>query len=243
MSTWLNTHYGFAYPLTVMRSKRKKSIGFSIKHNAITLRVPFASTAETIQQAVSSKQQWLTTKIKELQQHPPPQPRPYEHGDSLPYLGETFTLALHDSTEKIPQAVHVDRQQLHLQLPPQLLQQRRQRQMAIHHWYQQQASDYLRQRTHHYANIIAVKPQKLRIKNYRSRWGSCSSQAVISYDWRLVMMPVAVIDYVVIHELCHLIELNHSPRFWQLVQRYCPAYKQQQQWLRANEHHYVAFSP
>ena len=82
---------------------------------------------------------------------------------------------------------------------------------------------------------IGVNYRALRIRSARTRWGSCSPRGTLSFNWKLVMAPPVVIEYVVVHELCHLKELNHSPSFWKLVETHCPGWRAQRKWLRANE--------
>lgn len=79
---------------------------------------------------------------------------------------------------------------------------------------------------------MEVKHARITIRDQKTRWGSCSSRGNLNFNWRLVMAPPPIIDYVVIHELAHLIELSHSPRFWETVERYCPDHREHRRWLR-----------
>ncbi|NJL93984.1 MAG: M48 family metallopeptidase [Anaerolineae bacterium] len=110
---------------------------------------------------------------------------------------------------------------------------------AIESWYRTQARQDLPPRAARWASQIDVSFQKVTIKSQRTRWGSCSSLGNLNFNWRLIQAPPGAVDYVVIHELCHLIELNHSPRFWSLVATHCPDYKTWMRWLQ--EHHYQLF--
>ena len=89
-------------------------------------------------------------------------------------------------------------------------------------------------RVAHYAPLVGVTCGRITIRNQRSRWGSCSSQGNLNFNCLLMLCPPEVIDYVVVHELCHRKEMNHSPRFWAEVARVLPDYKQRQQWLKDN---------
>ncbi len=86
----------------------------------------------------------------------------------------------------------------------------------------------------YYACIIGVKYNRITIKHQATRWGSCSAKGNLNFNCLLVLCPPEVCDYVIIHELCHLKELNHSPRFWAEVEKYCPNYKTHKQWLKDN---------
>jgi predicted metal-dependent hydrolase len=101
-------------------------------------------------------------------------------------------------------------------------------------WYRQRAQQLLVAKTALWSIQIAVEPQRITIKEQKTRWGSCSSKSNINYNWRIVMAPPEVIDYLVIHELCHLRVPNHSPLFWQEVARFSPHFKQHRTWLKDN---------
>nr|WP_245256475.1 SprT family zinc-dependent metalloprotease [Bartonella tamiae] len=85
-----------------------------------------------------------------------------------------------------------------------------------------------------HAKKVGKKPASIRYKDTKSRWGSCSSQANLSFSWRIIMAPLPVVNYLVAHEVAHLIEMNHSARFWALCERLCPQSKQHQTWLKRN---------
>ncbi|MBA2564550.1 MAG: M48 family metallopeptidase, partial [Gemmatimonadetes bacterium] len=84
------------------------------------------------------------------------------------------------------------------------------------------------------AAAIGLHPERVSVRDQRTKWGACSASRGVSLNWRLVLAPTAVLDYVVVHELCHLRELNHSPRFWALVGRHRPGFEAQRAWLRDN---------
>lgn len=98
-------------------------------------------------------------------------------------------------------------------------------------WLQHQASVFLPQRLHNWTDRLGYRPAKVVLRDQTSRWGSCSSKGTISLNWRLIMAPLRVIDSILVHELCHLKELNHSPRFWQLVNQHIDDYAFSRQWL------------
>ena len=91
---------------------------------------------------------------------------------------------------------------------------------------QRQASAVFAERIAHYAPLVGHPPPALRLSSARTRWGSCSEKTGISLNWRLIHLPLALIDYVVAHELAHLVEMNHSPRFWAVVERLCPDWRE-----------------
>lgn len=107
--------------------------------------------------------------------------------------------------------------------------------LLLEKWYRRQAEDYFKKRVPLLADLVNRDLKKVTIRSQRSRWGSCSSNLTISLNWRLIMAPDSVSDYVVYHELAHLTHMNHSRAFWRLVEDYHPNYKVAEQWLK--DHH------
>ena len=103
-------------------------------------------------------------------------------------------------------------------------------------WYKGKAKAYIEERVRHYSGVLNLYPEHVRIGSARSRWGSCSHKNHLSFTWRLIMAPHSVIDYVVIHELAHIKEKNHSNRFWNLVEEIVPDYGTHRKWLRKKGH-------
>ncbi len=101
-------------------------------------------------------------------------------------------------------------------------------------WYISKARELLAERIRIYSPLIGLSPKKLAVKEQKTRWGSCSSKGNINLNWKLVMSPLPVADYVVIHELCHLKEMNHSKKFWGIVEAIMPDYKVYRKWLKEN---------
>ena len=101
----------------------------------------------------------------------------------------------------------------------------------IERWYRREAATYLASRVEHYAPRLGVQPSRVTVRGQRSRWGSCSGKGTVSLNWRLMMVPSALADYVVVHELCHLRHMNHSPHFWAMVSGVVPDYRQRRRCL------------
>jgi predicted metal-dependent hydrolase len=98
-------------------------------------------------------------------------------------------------------------------------------------WLENRARPVIRQKAEAWALRLGVKYERISIRNQRTRWGSCSRLGNLSFNWRLIMVPEPVLDYVVIHELCHLKEMNHQKSFWKQVALYCPQWREQRLWL------------
>ena len=107
-------------------------------------------------------------------------------------------------------------------------------QQALEKWLRQQALAVLQERTAHYAELMGVVYQSVKLSSAAKRWGSCSIKGNLNFSWRLVFYPLAVLDYVVVHELAHRREMNHSAAFWKVVATWMPDYKKYRKWLRDN---------
>lgn len=100
--------------------------------------------------------------------------------------------------------------------------------------YREAAKEYFPKRVSYFAHILGIGYGKISIRDQKTRWGSCSSEGNLSFNWRLILAPPNVLDYVVVHELCHRKEMNHSHEFWALVEAVMPNYKEYRKWLRIN---------
>jgi predicted metal-dependent hydrolase len=103
---------------------------------------------------------------------------------------------------------------------------------ALLTWYRAKAREILAERVTTWEACMGVQHARLTVRDQRSRWGSCSSRGSLSFSWRLILAPPPILDYVVIHELAHLRELNHGARFWEIVEHHCPEYAERRRWLR-----------
>jgi predicted metal-dependent hydrolase len=113
--------------------------------------------------------------------------------------------------------------------------------ILVEEWYRFQAKLLLQEKAEEWSRIIGVEYKELNIRAQKTRWGSASRKKIISFNWKLLKAPEPIIDYVVIHELAHLKEMNHSVRFWDMVSQYHPQYKQSRLWLRKNQDLLVSF--
>ena len=152
-----------------------------------------------------------------------------ENGDILYYLGEARTLRIMRE-ERSRARVKLVMDLLLMWAPYEADYEYRREQLEK--WYRREAAAVFEEKAEEFATRLHVSFQDIRIKDQKSRWGSCSSKRNMNFNWRLLMAPEPVCDYVIIHELCHLIHMNHSADFWNLVESICPDYRQYKKWLR-----------
>ena len=207
----------------VNRSKRRRTLGIKITSEAeVVIQVPYALSKQKVDDFVSEHQNWIDKKQMAILQNI--QEKETLLKTKFMYLGQLYdlfesddTLEIYfdDTTIIIPKGTH---------------------KAAVDQWYKDRAEDILYDRITIYQSFIDKSPRHVRVKKLKSRWGSCSSHGDISLNIQLIKSPLYVIDYVVVHELCHLIYLDHSRFFWTLVKSILPEYKKAHAWLKSNGH-------
>ncbi len=211
---------------TIIRSKRK-TFALEVKRDGrLVVRVPLRATRAQVEALVSQKSDWIKAKqelVKSL--YPPVPPRQYVNGEDFLYLGQSYKLAIVGGAAE--PLVLTDQ----FYLAPQALPDAP---AVFKAWYRQQAFDVISRRVEWYASRNGFAYQQVKISQARTRWGSCSPTGALSFSWRLVMAPLRVIDYVVVHELVHLQVKNHSRDFWGKVKTCMPDYREQVAWLKQN---------
>ena len=180
-----------------------------------------------IRRFVASKEKWITNKLAVSQERSQRQ-RVFElnYGDTIMLRGKTRIITAATGT---PPGFCGDS----LYLPPNLRSD--QIKSACIKLYRVAAKDYLPGRVDLYAMRMGISPEIIRINSAKKRWGSCSSKGSINFSWRLIIASDDVIDYVVVHELAHLTQMNHSLRFWSSVEKILPDYRERRQLLRELE--------
>ncbi len=224
---------GFEYE--IIRRPKRRTACISVKaDNAVIVTVPARLAQKQIDQFVQTKSGWIQGKLRaNHEMREKFRSKQYVSGETFSYLGRTYRLKL---IEGKAEPVRLIRGRLVVQLPS--LDSGKARDVKIvgqlTNWYQEHALRHLREKTARIAECIGVTPSGIRVKSYKSRWGSCHVDGHIFYNWRIIMAPHSVIDYLVVHELCHLVHHNHSPAFWKLVESTMPDYRQAKAWLKEN---------
>ncbi len=203
--------------ITVIRSKRKTLIIEIKKTGEIFVRIPSRTSLELVKKILQNKKDWIIKKQKEiLAKSAHYLPKKYLPGEEFYYLGEKRRLIL---VKNQPLDLHYDNYFF-------LNDQNQENAAGIFlKWYKKNAKKILLERVNYYAEIMNIKFQKITINQAKTRWGSCSKKGYINFSYRLLMAPLEIIDYVVVHELAHLNVMNHSSQFWDLVKTYYPDYQ------------------
>ena len=206
------------------RRGKRKSIGFVIGPEGLTVAAPRWVTLAEVESAIQEKERWIFAKLAEMRERGSAALRVrWEDGGTLPYLGAAITLRIDAGASR--STVRFDREtsELVLSLPPDAS--RQQLRDRAQSWLQGEARKLFVARLDLYADRLGVRYRVLRLSSAQTRWGSCSADGKILLNWRLVHFPLSTIDYVVAHELAHLKEMNHGPRFWQTVAELLPGFE------------------
>lgn len=202
----------------IVRSNRS-TIGIRINPDAsVTVSVPYIIPKFLINKFLEQKEDWIRQK-RQLVMARKPQRATNEYW----YLGKKYTLSLGGNKKDL---VEVSDKLYVGSTNPKFIN------MYILSWYKQQARKIIVERVQHYAKLSGAKYKSISITSAETRWGSCSSEKSLNFNWKLIMAPVEVIDYVVCHELAHLTEMNHSRDFWETVRKMYPLYREYRTWLK-----------
>ena len=201
---------------------RRRGIGFQVSERGLMIRAPRSVALKEIEAAIIQNQRWIFTKqaewkawyekLQESAIH-------FSDGGVVPYLGKRMTLRLGSSLAN----VNDDASEIHLTLPKTASE--ADVRQALQDWLQTQAQRVIGERLACFGDRVPARFAGWRLSSARTQWGSCSRVGRVRLNWRLVHFAPPVIDYVIAHELAHLCELNHSPRFWKEVARLLPGYE------------------
>lgn len=210
----------------VVYSNRKTMALTVERDRTIVVRAPTGTPAATIQRAVEAKKLWLYQKLNHPQKYPAhPVRKEFVTGESLLYLGRYYRLEVTDDDEpgvRFANRFYIARRHRHA--AGDLLRQ----------WYIARAEERLPPRIAFFAAAMGVQYARLLISDLKYRWASCTPKNNLNFNWRIIKAPDFVIDYLIVHELAHLLEPNHTPDFWNIVAVQLPHYQRARDWLRTN---------
>jgi predicted metal-dependent hydrolase len=213
---------------TLKRSGKRRSIGLRIDDRGLTVSVPLRASEKWLSSVLQEKAHWVVEKLDGWQTCKQPEMR-WQDGEQIDFLGELLELRVMESLFAAPaqrrgkmlwvfvagssSSVHIEQ--------------------AVAHWYRCEAEQHFALRVAHYAPLLNAAPRSVQLSQAQTQWGSCTAHGAVRLNVQLIKLPPRLIDYVVVHELAHLRELNHSPAFWRVVESVCPDYARLRSELRA----------
>jgi predicted metal-dependent hydrolase len=204
--------------------------------NGVEVHAPASMDEQKLNQVLVKKAPWIMQKIEELNEvKHTVQPTEFVSGEKLSYLGRNYRLKIYRENTK-GASIQFQQGRFIAKVPKQWSQEEVQCQLEqeMMGWYTTHGTKKIMERANIYQAMMNVTPRSLTLKSQLKRWGTCTKNGDIYLNWRLVMAPVRVIDYVLVHEFAHLIEMEHNERFWRIVRHTLPHYKASKEWLRVH---------
>jgi predicted metal-dependent hydrolase len=219
--------------ILINRTKRKKTISILIKDGNVEVRAPFNLNQNEIDAFILKKEKWIKNKIllqKKIKQLPK---KKFIDGEVFKFLGKDLILKI-NINDVI--RTYIKNDYICLDLKNNSKNNRDKIKKELELFYRSFSEKILKEKTLIESKKMNLKVEKIKVRSYKNRWGSCSSNGDISYNWKLIMAPEKIINYVIIHELCHLIHFNHSRNYWKEVSKKLPNYRKSKEWLKSNQY-------
>lgn len=226
---YIHTYLGNTIRFEI-KYKNRTSIGISIdNYGNIEIQAPKGTPDERVLQLLEEKWDLIHLKLKEMKDRMSgSQKKVYEHGENFLYLGSAYPIQIFQNNQIQQEYVVFEGDRLHIyvkQLEDEKVMQ------ALKRFYYQQCKALVEKSISQYQSHFKTKPRSIRISDSKTTWGTCDSNQRLTFNWKLAMAPQEVIDYVVVHEMCHMVHLNHDRSFWRLVGKIMPDYKEKENWL------------
>ena len=215
--------------IELRRSTRAKHISLHADIYGIRVVAPFHQSVESIKQFVNCKRQWITKVYDYYSRLRKKIGESEIQKDTILYFGKRYKIRITKDKQQQYAIVSDNLNQITFHVKD-----KRNYKRYLRTWYREQTKKILDERLAVIGSKLSLSYKKISIRNLKSRWGSCSKNGNLSFSLLLPMLPVDIIDYIIVHELMHLVELNHSKRFWQLVGEANPQYDAHRKWLRTH---------
>ncbi|MCR8923202.1 M48 family metallopeptidase [Dasania sp. GY-MA-18] len=212
---------------TLKKSERKTTSIYIERDGSVSVLAPKPFDMERVQATLEKKRSWIYRNLAEWEDlnrtrvH-----REYVNGESFLYLGRRYQLEL-VKTQGVPLALKQGKFCLVKDLVPKA-------ERYFQEFYKNKLKPRLDERIDQYAPRLGVSPRRVKVMELKNRWGSCSATGMINVHWKCAMLPLSVLDYIVVHELSHIENPNHTPAFWRAVEKALPNYEEQKKWLKFN---------
>ncbi|WP_413302687.1 SprT family zinc-dependent metalloprotease [Bacillus sp. 1P10SD] len=213
-----------------IKYKNRTSIAITIdSYGSIEVQAPKGTPDEKVVHLLEKNWDPIQQKLKEIKERlQGPQEKVYDHGENFLYLGNTFPIQIFQDSTIAQDYVKFEQNKLYIYVKYPEDEKIKQ---TLKRFYYQQCKTIVEKSISTYQSYFKSKPRSIRITDSKTTWGTCDSRHHLTFNWRLAMAPQSVIDYVVVHEMCHMVHLNHDRSFWRLVGKIMPDYKEKENWL------------
>jgi len=237
MSKISHIHYGHrSIAFKIERSYRRKTVGIYVfRQSEVLVRAPQFLEVDRIKEIIRKKAQWIIKKQELLENRIQACfLKEFVSGESFPYLGRNYRLKVIKFPSNTDEGCKLINGRFLVETNGDSggEETRRAVRKILEDWYFERAKQKIPARVELYAHKIGMWPKKVEIKNHKRLWGSCSSNGVVRFNWKIIMAPITIVDYVIVHELCHLVYQLHSAEFWHKVETIIPDYAKRRKKLR-----------
>ena len=217
---------------TVVKSNRRKTSQITVDKDSVVVRTPVSKRMAEIKEIVDGKKQWIFRKQLQFQKRSSVVQKPtFIPGSKLSYLGRNITLKILKNRKT--ESVMLKKDTITISIKSKRISKNTIKKL-YQKWLMKKATRLFETKVAKLSKKVKLKPSKINIKDLKNRWGSATSDNTINLNMNLIKAPSSVIDYVILHELCHLKIKGHSDKFWSMVKKYMPNYEDQRRWLEIN---------
>jgi predicted metal-dependent hydrolase len=202
----------FSVQIRYIKSARRATIRLK-PNNVVRVSVPFGVSESEVKRMLQSKSKWIIEKNRFLENVRNEPKLQFVSDELLPFCGQRLRLKIIEGYGSIV----AKEDAIYVSVPKYENEKNIYIKAALEKWYKVQAIDKIEQRVAHYCALLGLRPRSISIKNYKARWGACSSKGDLIFNWQIIMFNQNLFDYVIAHEICHLKEMNHSKKFYQLL--------------------------
>jgi len=223
---------------SIERCRRKRTLAINITSSAqVIVLAPYSLSNVKIKDVIRKKTDWILQKkeyFKRLSLQFPD--KEFISGEQLLFLGRKHRLKIKEAKGSISDSPSLTGRRVFISVAKHLTPYEKKNKIRgiLIKWYFSKTARIVEQRLKRYSKMLNLVPSEIKIKDQKRRWGSCSGNGTLRFNWKIAMAPISVIDYIVVHELCHLKVKNHSTSFWRQVSLALPDYQRRRKWLRDN---------
>ena len=212
---------------------KRKTIKIGIEFSGdIFVVAPFGVKDIVLIESIKSKEKWILKKFEEITSRTYiPICHQYEEGEIFMYLGEEYPLILFNDSSKRTPFLELSDGKIIIKSSSF---EKEKIKKTLEMWFREKTFEKITDSVNFHQKYFKERPTSIKVKEQKKRWASCTSKRGLLFNWRCSMAPIEVIDYIVVHEMCHMVYMNHSKEFWNLVQTLMPDYKEQKNWLKEN---------
>ena len=225
--------YSQEVKFSIVSSNKRRNMSLVVtKQNGLQAKVPLNTSLQIIEKFIKNKEEWVINQLNEFDKMESfSAPKEFVSGERLPYIGRSYRLQV-TKTDCKQTEFHFDRGKFIATIPNNKNSHFTEIKYKTMKWYHERALVKLKERIDFYSPKVGKAPTNVKVKEFKTKWGNCTDNGTIELNWRIIFAPMSIIDYVVVHELCHLVAMNHSKEFWSKLSAILVDYKERSEWLK-----------